>query len=349
MNQSEVASGMDFSLGIYVLVILFAIILLILLVVVGKFIKLWFQAFVSGTPISLFNIIGMSLRKIPPQIIVNARINSYKAGLTGITVSDLETHYLAGGHVLEVVRAMIAADKANILLDWRKATAIDLAGRDILDAVRTSVNPKVIDCPSSNPDHYIIAVAKDGIQLLCKARVTVRTNINQLVGGATEETVIARVGEGIVNAIGASETHALVLEMPQQVSKRVLDNGLDAQTAFEILSIDIADINVGENIGAKLRIDQARAEKEIAQAKAEERRAMAIAAEQENVARVTEMRSKVVEAEVEVPKAVAKAFEMGNLGIMDYYRLSNIQSDTRMRDAIANDDPSSKDQKEHRE
>ncbi len=328
----------ELSLGFYLVMVLLALAVLIFLVIVGKYVKLWFQAFVSGTPISLFNIIGMSLRKIPPQVIVNARINSYKAGLKGIVVSDLETHYLAGGRVLEVVRAMIAADKANIPLDWRKATAIDLAGRDILDAVRTSVNPKVIDCPSPDPKHYITAVAKDGIQLLTRARVTVRTNINQLVGGATEETVIARVGEGIVNAIGASNAHANVLEAPQQITELVLNKGLDAQTAFEILSIDIADISVGENIGAKLRIDQARAAKEIAQAKAEERRAMAVAADQENVARVTEMRSKVVEAEAQIPKAMAKAFELGNLGIMDYYRLKNIQSDTKMRDAIAKDD-----------
>lgn len=338
ISHTLLAAQGELSLGFYVIVILLAIALLILMIVIGKYIKLWFQAFVSGTPISFFNIIGMSLRKIPPQVIVNARINSYKAGLKDIFVSDLETHYLAGGRILDVVRAMIAADKANIPLDWRKATAIDLAGRDILDAVRTSVNPKVIDCPSDNPQHYITAVAKDGIQLLCRARVTVRTNINQLVGGATEETVVARVGEGIVNAIGASDAHALVLEAPQQITELVLNKGLDAQTAFEILSIDIADISVGENIGAKLRIAQARAEKEIAQAKAEERRAMAVAFDQENVARVTEMRSRVVEAEAQIPKAIAHAFETGRLGIMDYYRLKNIQSDTKMRNAIATED-----------
>ncbi|MEM7174543.1 MAG: flotillin-like protein FloA [Chlamydiota bacterium] len=338
MFQMLLATQPSLSLGFYIVVILLAIVVLVFLIVVGKYVKLWFQAFVSGTPISLFNIIGMSLRKIPPQVIVNARINSYKAGLKDITVADLETHYLAGGRVLEVVRAMIAADKANIPLDWRKATAIDLAGRDILDAVRTSVNPKVIDCPSDNPQHYITAVAKDGIQLLCRARVTVRTNINQLVGGATEETVVARVGEGIVNAIGASDAHALVLEAPQQITELVLNKGLDAQTAFEILSIDIADISVGENIGAKLSIDRAKANKEIAQAKAEERRAMAVAAEQENIARVTEMRSHVVEAEAQIPKSIAKAFETGNLGIMDYYRLKNIQSDTKMRNAIATEE-----------
>jgi len=226
---------------------------------------------------------------------------------------------------------MIAADKANIPLDWRQATAIDLAGRDILDAVRTSVNPKVIDCPSPDNNVYITAVAKDGVQLLCRARVTVRTNIKQLVGGATEETIIARVGEGIVNAIGASDTHADVLEAPQKITELVLDKGLDAQTAFEILSIDIADISVGKNIGAQLKIDRAESDKQVAQAKAEERRAMAVAAEQENIARV-------VEAEAQIPKAIAAAFEAGNLGIMDYYRLKNIQSDTKMRESLASDD-----------
>lgn len=317
--------------GIYALIIILAIILLVLFIIVGKFVKLWFQAFVSGTPISIFNIIGMSLRKIPPRVIVNARINSYKAGLKGISVSDLETHFLAGGRVLEVVRAMIAADKANIPLDWRQATAIDLAGRDILDAVRTSVNPKVIDCPSPDINLYITAVAKDGVQLLCRARVTVRTNIKQLVGGATEETIIARVGEGIVNAIGESNSYADVLEAPQMISELVLNKGLDAQTAFEILSIDIADISVGKNIGAQLKIDRAESDKQVAQAKAEERRAMAVAAEQENIALV-------VAAEAQIPKAIAAAFESGNLGIMDYYRMKNIQSDTKMRDSLASDE-----------
>ena len=334
---------LDLSIGIYILIFVFALIFLIFFCIVAKYVKLWFQAFVSGTPINLFNIVGMSLRKIPPHIIVNARINSYKAGLKGISVADLETHYLAGGRVLEVVRAMIAADKANIPLDWRQATAIDLAGRDILDAVRTSVNPKVIDCPSSEPRQYITAVAKDGVQLLCRARVTVRTNIKQLVGGATEETVIARVGEGIVNSIGASATHADVLEAPQMITQLVLDKGLDAQTAFEILSIDIADISVGENIGAKLRADRAESDKRIAQAKAEERRAMAVAAEQENIAKVTNMRALVVEAEAQIPKAIAESFRSGNLGIFDYNKLKNIQADTRMRNALAEDEGDSKD------
>ena len=319
------------STGFYLLIILLAIICLIFFIIIGKYVKLWFQAFVSGTPISFFNIIGMSLRKIPPRVIVSARINSYKAGLKGITVADLETHYLAGGRILEVVRAMIASDKANIELDWRQATAIDLAGRDILDAVKTSVNPKVIDCPSPDMNLSITAVAKDGVQLLCRARVTVRTNIKQLVGGATEETIIARVGEGIVNAIGSSDTHADVLAAPQMITELVLNKGLDAQTAFEILSIDIADISVGENIGAKLRIDRAEADKQIAQAKAEERRAMAVAYEREN-------KAKVVLAEAQIPQAIADAFKSGNLGVMDYYRLKNIQSDTDMRSALASDD-----------
>ncbi|MBF5060057.1 flotillin-like protein FloA [Candidatus Neptunochlamydia vexilliferae] len=323
------------SLGIYALIILLGIVGLIFIIVLGKYIKLWFQAFVSGTPISLFNIIGMSLRKIPPQVIVNARINSYKAGLKGITVSDLETHYLAGGRVLEVVRAMIAAEKANIPLDWRQATAIDLAGRDILDAVRTSVNPKVIDCPSPDLSMSITAVAKNGVQLLCRARVTVRTNIRQLVGGATEETVIARVGEGIVNAIGASDTHADVLESPQLITQLVLEKGLDAQTAFEILSIDIADISVGKNIGAELKIHQADCDKQVAQAKAEERRAMAVAEEQEN-------RAKVVLAEAEIPQAMAEAFRSGNLGILDYYKMKNVQADTKMRNALSDYDDEDK-------
>jgi len=323
------------SLEFYILIIALAVVAIIMLAIVGKFISLWFQAFVSGTPIGLFNIIGMSLRKIPPRIIVNARINAYKAGQKQIEVSDLETHYLAGGKVLEVVRAMIAAEKANIPLTWKQATAIDLAGRDILDAVRTSVNPKVIDCPSKGQGDYIVGVAKDGVQLLCRARVTVRTNLAQLVGGATEETIIARVGEGIVNAIGTAETHLDVLGNPQRISQLVLDKGLDSQTAFEILSIDIAYITVGENIGARLRADRAESDKRIAQAEAEKRRAMAVAYERENLAKVEDMRAKFVEAEAQIPLAIAEALKNGNLGYMDYLRLKNIQSDTLMREAIA--------------
>jgi uncharacterized protein YqfA (UPF0365 family) len=320
---------------LYILIIIIAVIALVLLAIMGKYIGLWFQAFVSGTPISLFNIIGMSLRKIPPRVIVNARINAYKAGLKTIEVNDLETHFLAKGHVLEVVAAMIAADKANIPLDWRQATAIDLAGRDILEAVKTSVYPRVIDCPERAQSAFIVAVAKDGVQLKCRARVTVRTNLAQLVGGATEETIIARVGEGIVSAIGSADTHLEVLESPDNISKLVLDRGLDAQTAYEILSIDIADIDVGENIGARLRADRAESDKRIAQAKAEERRAMAVAAERENIAKIKDMQALLVEAEAQIPKAVAQALREGNLGVMDYNRLKNIQADTDMRSSIA--------------
>ncbi|MBS0622208.1 MAG: flotillin-like protein FloA [Verrucomicrobia bacterium] len=324
---------------VYVLIVLAAIAIFIVLAILGRFISLWFQAFVSGTPISLINIVGMSLRKIPPKIIVNARINSYKAGLKQISVSDLETHYLARGHVLEVVAAMIAADKANIPLDWRQATAIDLAGRDIFDAVKTSVYPRVIDCPERTQGAFITAVAKDGVQLKCRARVTVRTNLKQLVGGATEETVIARVGEGIVSAIGSAQTHLDVLEAPDKISRLVLDRGLDAQTAFEILSIDIADIDVGENIGARLRADRAESDKRIAQAKAEERRAMAVAAERENFAKVKEMEAKLVEAEALIPKAIANAFDQGNLGVFDYLKMKNLQADTKMRQSVSEEAP----------
>lgn len=326
------AAAADISVEFYFVVIVLAVIVIIILSILGKFLSLWFQAFVSGTPIPLFNIIGMSLRKIPPRIIVSARINLYKAGLKDITVSDLETHYMAGGHVPNVVEAMIAADKANISLDWRRATAIDLAGRDIKAAVQTSVNPRVIDCPSHGG--YITGVAKDGIQLNCRARVTVRTNIAQLVGGATEETIIARVGEGIVSAIGGSDTHLQVLEAPQRISKLVLEKGLDSSTAFLILSIDIVEINIGENIGAKLRADKAESDKRIAQADAEKRRAMAVAMEQENIAKVKDMEAKLVEAQAQVPAAMAEAFRKGNLGIMDFYRMENIQSDTKMRKSL---------------
>jgi len=330
------ALGLEF----YILIIFLAIVALVVLAMIGKFISLWFQAFVSGTPIALFNIIGMSLRKIPPRIIVNARINAYKAGLKQIAVNDLETHFLAGGRVLEVVRAMIAADKANIELTWQQATAIDLAGRDVLDAVRTSVNPKVIDCPDEAQGEYIVGVAKDGVQLLCRARVTVRTNLAQLVGGATEETIVARVGEGIVNAIGQAETHLDVLGNPQQISQLVLDKGLDSQTAFEILSIDIAYINIGENIGARLRADRAESDKRIAQAEAEKRRAMAVAMERENIAEVAKMRAHFVEAEAKIPIAIADALREGNLGYMDYLRLKNVQADTKMRESISEGDTS---------
>jgi len=280
------------------------------------------------------------MRKIPPRVIVNARINLFKAGLKTITVDDLETHYLAGGHVTEVVQAMIAADKANIPLDWRRATAIDLAGRNIREAVATSVNPKVIDCPSHGG--YITGVAKNGIQINVRARVTVRTNIAQLVGGATEETIIARVGEGIVSAIGGAETHLLVLESPQKISKVVLEKGLDSSTAFMILSIDIVEMNLGENIGARLRADQAESDKKIAQAEAEKRRAMAVAMEQENMAKVKDMEAKLIEAQSLVPQAMAEAFRAGNMGVMDYLKVKNIEADTQMRTSLSKPDEEKK-------
>ncbi len=317
----------------YFFIIFAAVLGLIVAFILGKFVALWFQAFVSGTRIPLFNIIGMSMRKIPPRVIVNARINLYKAGLKDITVEDLETHFLAGGHITEVVAAMIAAEKANIPLDWRRATAIDLAGRNIKEAVQTSVNPKVIDCPSHGG--YITGVAKDGIQINVRARVTVRTNIAQLVGGATEETIIARVGEGIVSAIGGSETHLQVLEAPQRISKLVLEKGLDSSTAFMILSIDIVEMNLGENIGARLRADKAESDKRIAQAEAEKRRAMAVAMEQENIAQVKLMESKLIEAQAQVPQAMAEAFRAGNMGIFDYMKVKNIEADTKMRSSIS--------------
>ena len=290
---------------------------------------LWISALVSGVHISLVQLFLMRIRKVPPQIIVRAMIEAHKAGLKSITRDELEAHYLAGGRVERVVHALVSAAKANIDLGFQMATAIDLAGRDVFEAVQMSVNPKVIDTPP------VVAVAKDGIQLIAKARVTVRANIRQLVGGAGEDTVLARVGEGIVSSIGSSESHKSVLENPDSISKLVLKKGLDSGTAFEILSIDIADIDIGKNIGAGLQIDQAQADKNIAQAKAEERRAMAIALEQEMKAKAQEARAKVIEAEAEVPRAMAEAFRSGNLGIMDYYRMKNIEADTSMRDAIA--------------
>ena len=287
-------------------------------------IPLWIAAWASNAYVGLMTLIGMRLRRVPPGTIVNARISSAKAGLD-ISINDLEAHFLAGGDVERVVNAMISADKANIPMPFKRAAAIDLAGRDVLEAVQMSVLPKVIETPR------ITAVAMDGIQLIAVSRVTVRANIDRLVGGAGEETVIARVGEGMVSTIGSSPTHKAVLENPDNISKHILSKGLDAGTAFEILSIDIADVDVGQNIGAKLQIDQANADKQIAQAKAEERRAMAVALEQE-------MRARVVEAEAEVPKAMAEAFRQGNMGIMDYYRMKNVQADTAMRDSIAGDE-----------
>ena len=308
--------------------------LVILTIVISNF-RLWLQASTSGAGVGFVNLFLMKLRKVNPSVIVLSRINAIKAGLN-LSVDDLEAHYMAGGNVVLVVKALIAASKANIPLTWQQATAIDLAGRDVLDAVRTSVHPKVIDCPDPRQGTgTVAAVAMDGIQLKAKARVTVRTNISRLVGGATEETIIARVGEGIVTTIGSSPTHKKVLENPDMISKTVLQRGLDAGTAFEILSIDIADIDVGENIGAHLQIRQAEADKQIAQARAEERRAMARAREAEMQAQVIEMRARVIEAEAEVPKAIAEAFRSGNLGIMDYNRLNNINADTAMRESLA--------------
>jgi uncharacterized protein YqfA (UPF0365 family) len=293
---------------------------------------LWFQAQVSGARVGLLNIVFMRFRKVPPALVVNAKIMGVKAGID-IDTNALEAHFLAGGNVMRVIQALIAADKANIPLTFNRATAIDLAGRNVLEAVQMSVNPKVIETP------LVAAVAKDGIQLKAISRVTVRANIDRLVGGAGEETILARVGEGIVTTIGSASSHKQVLENPDSISKTVLKKGLDAGTAFEILSIDIADVDVGENIGARLETDRAEADKKIAQAKAEERRAMAVAEEQENVAKVQEMRAKVVGAEAEVPLAMAEAFRKGNLGIMDYYRMKNVNADTQMRESISKDAP----------
>ena len=321
--------------GMTIFWIVLGIVLLILLVVMFNFIGLYVRALVSGAHVTFMDLIGMRIRNVNPTIIVNSRIQAMRAGIP-VSTGEMESHVLAGGNVMRVINAMIAANKANIDLTWKTATAIDLAGRDILEAVQTSVNPKVIDVPNPQMGRTTIdAVAKNGIQLKVKARVTVRTNIRSLVGGATEETIIARVGEGIVTAIGSAGDHADVLENPDHISKAVLHKGLDANTAFEILSIDIADIDVGENIGAKLQADQAESDKRRFQAEAEKRRAMAVAQEQENVAKQAENRALVVLAEAEVPRALAEAFRSGNLGIMDYYKLKNVQADTTMREAIA--------------
>jgi len=290
-------------------------------------VNLWFTAQLSNVKISLLNLVLMRLRKVSPALVTNAMITSTKAGLK-ISTNEIETHYLAGGNVNKVIKALISADKANIPLDFKLATAIDLAGRDVFDAVQLSVNPQVINTPP------VAAVAKDGIQLIAKARVTVRANINQLVGGAGEETILARVGEGIVTTIGSAKDHKEVLENPDKISKTVLAKGLDSGTAFEILSIDIADIDIGENVGAKLQTDQAEADLKVANARAEERRAMAVANEQEMRAKAQEAKAKVIEAESQLPLAMADAFRSGNLGIMDYYKMQNIQSDTDMRNAI---------------
>ncbi len=338
LAQSQ--GGSEWGWGV-ILAIVGGVICLVILLVVAQFFRLWLQAYMSNAGVSMFDLIGMRLRKVDASMIVLAKIQLVKAAIHDIETSDLESHYLAGGRVYNVARAMIAANRASIQLDWKKACAIDLAGRDIIEAINTSVNPKVIDCP--NPERgkmTIDAVAKDGIQLKAKARVTVRTNISQLIGGATEETVVARVGEAIVSAIGSADSHKAVLENPDMITKAVLAKGLDSGTAFEILSIDIADVDVGSNIGAKLQADQAEADKRRFQAEAEKRRAAAIATAAENRAKVEDNRAKVVLAEAEVPKAMAEAFRSGNLGIMDYYRMKNIQADTSMRDSIGGTDGS---------
>lgn len=320
------------------------IVMLVVFAIFARYFRLWIQSVTTGARITMFDLIGMTFRKVNPTVIVRTKVMAVQAGLdedSGITSRSLEAHYLAGGNVPLVVRSLVAATKAKIVsLDFRLATAIDLAGRNVLEAVQTSVYPKVIDCPAREAARPTLdAVAKDGIQLKVKARVTVRANLQQLIGGATEETIIARVGEGIVSAIGSASTHAEVLENPDLISKAVLARKLDANTAFQIVSIDIADIDVGDNIGARLQADQAEADTRVARARAEGRRAMAVAAEQEKIASIEESRAALVDAEAEVPKAMAEAFLNGQLGIMDYYKLRNVQADTDMRKSIATAGP----------
>jgi uncharacterized protein YqfA (UPF0365 family) len=317
--------------ALMLLLIVFAAVVFLFVFLYFVPVNLWITAIFSGVKVGLFELVFMRIRKVPPGIIVTAMITATKAGLQ-VTTNDLETHYLASGNVPNVIKALISADKANINLTFKQATAIDLAGREVFEAVQISVNPKVITTPK------VAAVAADGIQLIATARVTVRANIQQLVGGAGEDTILARVGEGIVTSIGSANSHKQVLENPDKISKLVLERGLDAGTAFEILSIDIADVDVGTNIGAKLQIDQANADLKVAEAKAEERRAMAVAQEQEMKAVSQEMRAKVIAAEAEIPKAISEAFRSGNLGIMDYYKFKNIQADTDMRESIAKPD-----------
>ena len=323
-----------------VAVVIMVVIGLVIFAIFARYFRLWIQSVTTGAGITIWDLLGMTFRKVNPAIIVRSKIMAVQAGLdesTGITSKALEAHYLAGGNVPQVIRALIAANKAKtIQLTFQEATAIDLAGRDVLDSVQTSVYPKVIDCPAKGASRPTLdAVAKDGIQLKVKARVTVRANLQRLIGGATEETIVARVGEGIVSAIGSATGHDQVLENPDLISKAVLAKRLDAQTAFEIVSIDIADIDVGDNIGARLQADQAEADTRVARARAEGRRAMAAAAEQEKIAEIEESRAKLVEAEAEVPRAMAESFRTGRLGILDYYRLRNVQADTNMRAAIA--------------
>jgi len=332
LAQTSSETWSPVTIGILVLVV---IVFIVMFVVLSQFIGLYVRATVSGARVGFADLIGMKLRKVDATTIINSRIQATRAGIS-VPSSEMESHVLAGGDVQRVINAMIAANKANIDLGWKTATAIDLAGRDILDAVQTSVNPKVIDVPSASMGQTTVdGQAKDGIELKVKARVTIRTDIKQLVGGATEETVVARVGQAIVNAIGSAEDYKHVLENPNTISKAALSMGLAANTAFEILSIDIAEIKVGENIGAKLRADQAGSDLRRFQAEAEQRRAMAVAHEQENVAKQAENRALVVLAEAEVPKAIAEAFRNGNLGVMDFYRMKNMQADTNMREAIS--------------
>ncbi len=318
------------------------LIVLVLVIVIATFFMTWLRAMLSGASVGFPTLIAMRLRGVPASLIVNARITAVKAGIE-ISANDLEAHYLAEGNVIQTVQAIIAADKANINLNWQRACAIDLAtkgtGKSVLEAVRTSINPKVIECPATGGGRSTIdGVAKDGIQVKARARVTVRSNLDNYVGSALEETIIARVGEGIVTTIGSADSYKTVLESPDSISKVVLERGLDVGTAFEILSIDIADVDVGENIGAKLQESQAEADKNVAQAKAEMRRAAAVALEQEMKAKVEEMQAKVVEAEAEVPLAMAEAFRSGNLGVMDYFKMNNIKADTDMRDSISKGD-----------
>jgi len=326
--------------------VVLALAFLAFLFVFLRYANLYVRSVLTRAGVGLFDMVAMSLRRVGPASIVNARVNLVQARIADVDKRDLEAHLLAGGNVMRVVRALIAADRAGIELDFRTASSIDLAGRDVLDAVKTSVTPKVIDCPNpASGKTEVAAVAKDGIQVLAKARVTVRTNLARLVGGATDETIVARVGEGIVSTIGSKETHKEVLENPDDISKTVLARGLDAGTAYEIVSIDIADVDIGANIGARLQADQAEADKRVAQANAEKRRAMAVAAEQEFKASVVENRAKVVLAEKEVPIATAESLRSGNLGLMDLYRLKNVQADTRMRDSLAGPDDSGSEKK----
>jgi uncharacterized protein YqfA (UPF0365 family) len=323
----------------FVVTLVLLVILLVIAGVFARYFRLWIQCVLTNADVTIWDLLGMTFRKVNPAQIVRSKIMAVQAGITdemGATSKALEAHYLAGGNVQLVIRALIAAQKAKIQLSFREATAIDLAGRNVLEAVQTSVYPKVIDCPAKGSGKiYLDAVAKNGIQLKVRARVTVRANLQQIIGGATEETIIARVGEGIVSGIGSAETHAQVLEKPDMISKKVLDRKLDSQTAFKIVSIDIADVAVGDNIGARLQADQAEADTRVARAQAEGRRAFAVAREQEMAAAIEESRAKLVDAEAEVPKAIADAFQTGKLGVMDYYKLRNLQADTDMRRSIA--------------